>query len=98
MTQRGAPLGNTNAQKGKIWTAAIQRALARRDKCRSDGIKEIDALADELIKAVASGDLAALKEFGDRLEGKPVQQIDANVDASLTVEVMRYADTPEGGK
>ncbi len=70
-----APLGNTNAQKGKIWTAAIQRALERREKCRSDGIKEIDMLAEELIKAVASGDLAALKEFGDRMEGKPAQQL-----------------------
>lgn len=71
----GAPPGNQNAAKAKVWHAAIMRALERREQSRTDGRKEIDALADELIKLVAAGDLAALKEFGDRLDGKPAQAI-----------------------
>jgi hypothetical protein len=70
-----APLGNQNAAKAKVWRAAIDRALERRTKSRIDGLKEIDALADKLLDAVASGDLPALKEFGDRLDGKPAQAI-----------------------
>lgn len=71
----GAPLGNQNGAKAKVWRAAIDRALERRTKSRSDGIKEIDALADKLLELVAQGDLPALKEFGDRLDGKPAQAI-----------------------
>lgn len=71
----GAPLGNRNAAKAKVWHAAIVRALEARDKSRTDGKKEIDALAETLLNLVAAGDLAALKEFGDRLDGKPAQAL-----------------------
>lgn len=68
-----APLGNNNAAKAKIWTAAIERAIAKRV---SDGrIKDLDELADKLLDMCVDKDLSALKELGDRLEGKPVQAI-----------------------
>ncbi len=72
----GAPVGNQNAAKAKVWRAAIDRALDRRTQSRTDGIKEIDALADKLLEAVATGDLPALKEFGDRMDGKPAQAVE----------------------
>jgi hypothetical protein len=75
-----APLGNQNAARGKVWKAAIDRALERRSQSRVDGIKEIDALADKLLDLVATGDLPALKEFGDRLDGKPAQAIVGDED------------------
>ena len=71
----GAPIGNKNGAKAKVWHAAIMRALERRDQSRADGIKEIDALAEKLLTLVAAGELNALKEFGDRLDGKPAQAI-----------------------
>ncbi len=58
----GAPVGNQNAAKAKIWRAAIERALERRSQSRVDGKKEIDALAEKLLDLVAAGDLPALKE------------------------------------
>lgn len=70
----GAPLGNRNAAKAKVWHAAIMRALERR-KPADERIKAIDELADKLIDLVAAGDLPALKEFGDRLDGKPAQSV-----------------------
>lgn len=92
----GAPLGNQNARNKNVWRSAIERALERRSVSRTDGIKEIDALADELIKLVAAGDLGALKEFGDRLDGKPAQALigdnDAdpiNVKASGIIDLVR---------
>lgn len=70
-----APIGNQNAAKAKVWHAAIVRALERRTQSRVDGKLEIDALAEKLLDAVSEGDLAALKEFGDRMDGKPAQAI-----------------------
>lgn len=70
----GAPLGNQNAARAAIWRAAIMRALERR-KPANERIQAIDELADKLIDLVAMGELGALKEFGDRLDGKPAQAI-----------------------
>lgn len=69
-----APLGNRNAAKAKVWTAAIERALDRR-KPADERIAAIDELADKLLDKCAAGDLAALQELGNRLEGKPAQVI-----------------------
>lgn len=70
-----APIGNQNAAKAKIWHAAIMRALERRERSRADGVKELDLLAEKLLMLVESGDLGALKEFGDRLDGRPAQAV-----------------------
>lgn len=71
----GAPTGNRNAAKAKVWTAAIERALERRSKA---DIKGVDELADKLLEVAAAGDMAALKEIGDRLEGKPAQSVNVS--------------------
>ncbi len=69
----GAPEGNQNAVKGKRWSQAIDRALAMRSK--SAGIEALDVLAEQLLKKADEGDITALKELGDRIEGKPAQAI-----------------------
>lgn len=66
--KRGAPVGNQNGAKAKIWADVIRR-VAMRDKGR------LERLANALLKKAEEGDIAALKEIGDRLEGKPVQQV-----------------------
>lgn len=86
----GAPVGNQNAAKAKVWAAAIERALAKR--AGSDRIAALDALAEKLLALCDEGDLGALKELGDRLDGKPKQQIEASgVDGgSIVVEIVRF--------
>ena len=79
----GAPLGNQNAAKAKVWHAAIMRALDKRGA--GDRVKALDELAGKLLDLVATGDLQALKEFGDRLDGKPAQTIAGDPDAPLEV-------------
>lgn len=74
----GAPLGNSNATKGKPWAAAIARALAKRS--RVDQKEALDELAEKLLCLCADGDLQALKELGDRLDGKPKQVTVLNGD------------------
>lgn len=91
----GAPVGNQNAAKAKIWRAAIERALERRSASRVDGKREIDALAEKLLDLVAAGDLPALKEFGDRIDGKPAQAIvgdDESDPISIREIVIRAVD------
>lgn len=69
-----APKGNNNAAKAKIWSAAILRALEKRS--RTERKKIIDSIADALIDKCLERDLPAIKEFGDRIEGKVPQAIE----------------------
>lgn len=68
-----APKGNQNAAKGRAWSAAIERAIANRTG--KSKINALDALAEKLLSLCEQGDIAALKELGDRLDGKPAQAI-----------------------
>ena len=63
-----APVGNKFAAKAKVWSAAIERALERRSRVAQKDA--LDDLAEKLLVLCDEGDLAALKELGDRLEGK----------------------------
>ena len=85
-TTRGAPKGNKNQSKTKPWTEALTRALLEKDG------KKLRAIADKLVEKVMDGDIQAIKEIGDRVEGKALQSLEAKVDASVTVEVVRFAD------
>jgi hypothetical protein len=73
-----APVGNQNAAKAKVWHAAILRALDKRGA--GDRVAALDELAGKLLDLVSTGDLAALKEFGDRLDGKPAQAVAVSGD------------------
>lgn len=69
----GAPFGNQHAAKGAQWRNAINRALAKRSAvARTDALTEI---ADRLLGAAMMGDVSALRELGDRMDGKSAQQV-----------------------
>lgn len=78
-----APIGNQNARKGKLWNAAIMRALEKRS--RAAMVEALDDLAEKLLQGCDAGDITALKELGDRLDGKPAQTIQGDADNPLTV-------------
>jgi phage terminase large subunit-like protein len=69
----GAPVGNQNARKAKIWTDAVKRAISRR--ANGDLSGGLDTLADKLVIAAESGEQWAMLELGNRLDGKPAQAI-----------------------
>jgi len=81
MANIGGQPGNNNAGKSRIWKAAIERALAKRS--RSDAVVALDELAEKLLTLADQGDLGALKELGDRLEGRAVQAVEAQVQAEI---------------
>jgi len=78
----GAPVGNTNATKGKPWIAAINRALAQGDANRLRNI------AEKLINKAEEGDMMALKEIGDRLDGKSIQGISGPDGEPLVINII----------
>lgn len=82
----GAPKGNKNAAKAKLWTAAIERALDKRS--RKDAKDALDDLAEKLLERCDNGDLSALKELGDRLEGKAAQSLTVGGDNDHPLEVV----------
>lgn len=67
--QSGNPGGK---RPEKMWREAIVRAVKRREA--GEGGPILERLADKMLDAALTGDLTALKEFGDRLDGKPAQQ------------------------
>ena len=73
----GGQTGNNNAARGSEWREAVVRAIKRG--------KGLDQLAEVLVAKALDGDMVALKEVGDRLDGKPKQQVDVTVqDAQPT--------------
>jgi hypothetical protein len=66
--------GNPNGQPKwvKPWREAIRRAIARREETDPHALER---LADRLIQKVDEGDVSAIKEFGDRIDGKVAQII-----------------------
>ncbi len=79
--QSGNPGGRP--KRDKLWKDAIIRAIKRREQ---DDPQALEKLADQFIKKVAEGDVSAIKEFGDRLDGKVAQAIIGDDDAdAITV-------------
>ena len=63
----GAPLGNTNSSKNnRIWANTIRKLAVQED------YRRIHAIAEKLFENAQEGDLGAIKEIGDRLDGKSV--------------------------
>lgn len=82
-----APIGNANAAKeNRLWGDTIRRTIAQ-----DDG-KRLRAIAEKLLDAAAAGESWAVKEMGDRLDGKPVQAVTNDGDTPFVVQVLRLAD------
>ena len=63
----GAPFGNTNSNKNnRIWANTIRKLAIQED------YKRIHVIAEKLFEKAAEGDLGAMKEVGDRLDGKAI--------------------------
>jgi hypothetical protein len=63
----GAPLGNTNSSRNnRMWADTIRRVIAQ-----SDG-EALRKVAEALVIKAQEGDISAIKELGDRIDGKSV--------------------------
>ena len=62
----GAPIGNNNNKKGKLFYDALRVALIQEDR------KKLRNITDKLVKSAEDGEPWAIKEIMDRIDGKPV--------------------------
>lgn len=69
----GAPLGNQNSAKGSSWNEAIRRAILRAKQ--KGGRNALDKAAEQLVQAAMDGQEWAIKELGNRIDGKSVQGV-----------------------
>lgn len=57
----------------KFWSEAIRMAVMREDEIDGKKVKRLRIVADKIVELAMNGDIAAMKEIGDRLDGKPAQ-------------------------
>lgn len=88
----GRPRG---AWADKAWRDALRLAVMRPAGAPDEKPKtKLDELAFALINAGKSGDVPALKEIGDRLDGKVPQalQHEGEGGGPITVVIRRFSD------
>ena len=83
----GSKDGVNNKHKNRPWREALDRAIKQ-----SDG-KALRKAADSLLSEAAAGNIQAIKELGDRVDGKVIQEVSADVDTNLTVVIKRFDDS-----
>jgi len=91
MAKAGAPKGNKNGARGTAWRDAIHHALAEKGRL-IDGDKPaykkgLRAVAMKFIEAAEAGESWAMRELGDRTDGKPGQAIEISGPDGGAVEM-----------
>lgn len=61
----------------KTFTNMLRLALK---EAHEDGGDKLRAVADVLVSKAVSGDIQAIKEIADRLEGRPVQAVEGTME------------------
>ena len=62
----GAPEGNDNAKKGKMFYDQLRMILVQNDRFK------LRKISEKLAEAAEKGEAWAIKEIMDRMDGKPV--------------------------
>ncbi|MDA1129789.1 MAG: hypothetical protein O2913_14015 [Chloroflexi bacterium] len=75
-----APNNPRGSKSDKLWRDAIMVAV-KRETNDADGkpSRKLALLADKLVNEALNGNVVAMKEIGDRLDGKASQEKDVNV-------------------
>ena len=80
-----ANIGNKHSSKNnRLWAETLKRVLVQ-----GDGQK-IRAIAEALVEKAASGDVSAIKELGDRVDGKALQEnkLTGDSDEPITIKIV----------
>lgn len=93
--------GRAGPKSDKLWADAVHQAVKRyHEETTADGKKKkaryLNLLADNLVKAGMKGDITALKEIGDRLDGKAVQPTENKHEHQGEVKVQLINWKPDG--
>jgi hypothetical protein len=75
----GAPRGNSNARRGKDWLDALRKEVVQRGS--------LATIAKKVVDAAEAGELWAIQEIGNRLDGKPAQAVEVSGPDGDPIEV-----------
>lgn len=83
--------GSTNRADGKRFQLALAAALEKRG---TDKVQALHAVADKLIETALEGNIHAIREVADRLDGKPAQAVNLgdHEGNALTIKLVQYSD------
>lgn len=77
MAEKGAPIGNQNAAKGKVFLDALRKQLVQNPE-------KLDNIAKRLIKAAEDGEPWAIDQLANRTDGKPHQTAEVELSGNLS--------------
>ena len=94
MAERGGQPGNNNGSSGNEWRDAIRYELAKigreiegSDPAYRKGLREC---ASEFVKAAKAGEAWAMKELGDRTDGKAPQAVTLSAPDGVPIGVLPF--------
>ena len=89
----GAPEGNDNAKKGKMFYDQLRKILVQNDHFK------LRKISEKLAEAAEKGEAWAIKEVMDRMDGKPVaiQEIQGPDGAQLKAGFTLVFEEPANG-
>jgi len=88
----GGQKGNTNAARGTEWRDAIRAVVKQYEKGDIKRKTALRKIAETLIEKAIAGDMAAIKELGDRLDGKSGQSVQYTGEVDLRTFPVCYID------
>lgn len=94
--QSGNPKGR--ARKGKTLTEFIEKVGKRKDHVHPETGKRITKFEFIILKAfelAEGGDITSIKYIHERLEGRPIQKVEADVNTKEPVRVV-FPDEMDG--
>ena len=88
----GAPEGNDNARKGKLFYDQLRRVLVQNDQLK------LRQVSEKLVEAAIEGEPWAVKEVFDRMDGKAVaiQEIQGPDGTQLKAGFVLTFEEPNG--
>ena len=84
------PTGGGSIKHEKNWRDALRVALMRTDK-GEDPRPRLYRIAETVVLMAIDGDMQAIKEIGDRIDGRPAQQIDVQPSDLMREIVVTWA-------
>jgi hypothetical protein len=74
----------------KFWSEAVRLSVYREDADNEGQIrKRLNIIADKLCRMAMDGDMAAIKEIGERLDGKAPQGVDVTSEGEALSLLIR---------
>ncbi len=83
----------------KLWAGAVRKAVHEYHEEKDENgkvkkIRHLNRIAQTLVQSAGDGDIQAMKEVGDRLDGKPAQAIVGDPDNPIIREIRHVVVDP----